>query len=213
MNKHIDFRKVLIGLPERDEVTFKKVAIIVLFTCCAIALNYFGSILAEQIAFPLYLDSILTFFVTASFGLIPGLGCAFGSNLMLTIFVNSNILFVLCHLTTVILGWIIFIQTEKISELNGEISFHFFIWAALFSAISNAILGNIIVDIVFGSVTGRPQADFVVQGIFSIIPNRIFATYFAGFIENLTDKMISACISFILYKFVIVNSPSAGKKK
>lgn len=102
----------------------------------------------------------------------------------------------------VILGWIIFIQKKKISELNGEITFHFFLWAALCSAISNAILGNIIVDIVFGSVTGRPQADFVVQGIFSGIPNRIFATYFAGFIENLTDKMISACISFTLYKFV-----------
>lgn len=195
-----DIRKILFGIPQRDEVTFKKVTLIVVCTLCAIGMNYLGSVLAEHIIFPLYLDSLFTFFITASFGLVPGIFCALGSNLMLTIMVNSNFLFVLCHLCTVFLGWLIFIRVEKIPELNGEITFHFFLWAALFSAVTNAILGNIIVDIVFGSVTGRPQADFVVQGIFSAVPNRIFATYFAGFIENLTDKMISACVSYSCYK-------------
>lgn len=200
-----DLRKLLFGISRRDEVTFKKVALIVICTLTSIVLNYLGSMLAEHLVFPLYLDSVFTLFVTASFGLVPGIVCALGSNLMLTIFANSNFLFVSCHLCTVILAWTIFLGAEKSSELKGEITFHFFLWAALFSAITNAILGNIIVDIVFGSVTGRPQADFVVQGIFSAVPNRLFATYFAGIIENLTDKMISACISFTCYKHCITH--------
>jgi len=200
--KNTDWRKILFGIPQRDEVTFKKVALIVTCTLGSVVLNYYGSIFAGHIVFPLYLDSVFTLFVTAAFGLVPGLVCAIGSNLMLTVFQNASFLFVLCHLCTVILAWLIFLGAEKNYEQSGEITFHFFLWAALFSAITNAILGNIIVDIVFGSVTGRPQADFVVQAIFSAVPNRIFATYFAGFIENLTDKMISACISFTCFKML-----------
>lgn len=200
--KKFDICFALFGISYRNEISLRQIVIISVCTLISIMLNFAGSILAEKVIFPLYFDSIMTLFVTASFGLIPGLICAVGSNLMLTIFVDSSIFFVICHLLTVIFAWLIFMNYSCKENFDGSYPIHLFLWAALFSAISNGIIGNIIVDIVFSSVTGRPHADFVVQGIFSAVPNRIFATYFAGIVENLTDKMISACISFGFYKFI-----------
>lgn len=198
--KNVDLRAALLGIPGREEVTFKRVLLIVLCTAAAICLNFGGSLLAEKIVIPLYLDSIMTLFVTASFGLIPGMICAAGSNLMLTVFVNSNPLFMLCHFLTVIFAWLIFFFEFNSRDFKGEFTVHLFLAAAFCSAVSNGILGNVIVDHLFSSVTGRPHADIVVQGIFSAVPNRIFATYFGGLVENLTDKVISACVSFGAYK-------------
>lgn len=198
----LDLRFFLIGIPQKEKITIKKVLLITICTFLSVMLNFGGSLLAEKITFPLYLDSIVTIFVAAKFGLIPSILCALGSNLMLTIFLNSIYLFVICHIITAVIASLIFYSASKAEDFSGEYTIHIFLWVALFSAISNGILGNIIVDYALNSVTSRNHIDFVVQGIYSALPNRIIATYFAGIVENLTDKMISACLSFGCYKLV-----------
>ena len=46
--------------------TPRRIIFTVLFTAISIGINYFGSFLAGLIAFPLYLDSVMTIAVTAN---------------------------------------------------------------------------------------------------------------------------------------------------
>lgn len=73
--------------------TSRRIIFTVLFTAISIGINYLGSFLAGLIAFPLYLDSVMTIAVTALCGLVPGLICAFCSNLLLSIFAHTGIFF------------------------------------------------------------------------------------------------------------------------
>ena len=73
------------------------------------------------------------------------------------------------------------------------------LWAGLWSAITNAISGNVLVSILFASATS-PNVDSSVQGIFIVVPNLTFATYYAGVLTNLTDKIVSAVVSCGAYK-------------
>ena len=63
-------------------MNYKKLLFITTFTLFSIAINYCCSYLAGLIAFPLYLDSIMTIAVTALCGLVPGVICAFCSNFL-----------------------------------------------------------------------------------------------------------------------------------
>ena len=74
-----------------------------------------------------------------------------------------------------------------------------FLWAGLWSALSNAVLGNIISDVLFSSVT-TPKIDSGLLSIYTAVPNLVFATYIVGFLTNLTDKMISAVVSYCGYR-------------
>lgn len=161
--------------------------------------NFGGNFLAEHIIIPLYLDSVLTMFITATFGIIPGLICAFFSNLLLTIFYKSSLAFVLCHFCTVFLSWLVF-KKDKNQIKNENLSIEAFLWAGLWSALSNGILGNLIVSLLLKSNTGRTQIDATVKGIYLILGNLDFAVYVSGILTNLVDKFLSAIISFLLYK-------------
>ena len=94
--------------------TSRRIIFTVLFTAISIGINYLGSFLAGLIAFPLYLDSVMTIAVTALCGLVPGLICAFCSNLLLSIFAHTGIFFSACHLSTALIAWMVFRQKEKI---------------------------------------------------------------------------------------------------
>lgn len=91
-----------------------QIIFIVLFTASSIGINYLGSVLAGLIAFPLYLDSVMTIAVTALCGLIPGLICAVASNLLLYIFANTGIIFMPCHISTAVIAYFVFRAERKI---------------------------------------------------------------------------------------------------
>lgn len=94
-------------------MNYKKLLFITTFTICSIAINYCCSYLAGLIAFPLYLDSIMTIAVTALCGLVPGLICAFCSNFLLSIFANTGILFSICHISTAVVAHLVFNAEKK----------------------------------------------------------------------------------------------------
>lgn len=85
---------------------------------------------------------------------------------------------------------------------NKNYLIELFLWAGLWSAISNAILGNLIADSLFGANVNRENTEATIQGIYIVTHNLIFSTYLAGTLTNLVDKMISGVLSYILYIFV-----------
>ena len=149
--------------------TPRRIIFTVLFTAVSIGINYLGSFLAGLIAFPLYLDSVMTIAVTALCGLVPGLICAFCSNLLLSIFAHTGIFFSACHLSTALIAWMVF-RTERKNHPNEKLlSVNSFMWAGFLAAISNSIIGDTISTFVYGANTSIPQVDNAVQGIYVVI--------------------------------------------
>lgn len=180
----------------------KGLPFLVMVTVAGILLNFLGSELAGLMVFPLYFDSICTMAVTAYGGLIPGLVCAAGSNLLLTLFQNASFYFVICHILTVITSYIVFRWYSKRNK-NSSYNIDCFLWIGFFVAITNGIIGNIIATRILASISSRPQVDAVTQGIYVVIRNLNAATHLGGIIENLADKLISALISFFFYRLII----------
>ena len=179
---------------------FRKIIFTVLFTAISIGINYLGSFLAGLIAFPLYLDSVMTIAVTALCGLVPGLICAFCSNLLLSIFAHTGIFFSACHLSTALIAWLVF-RTERKNHPNEKLlSADSFMWAGFLAAISNSIIGDTISTFVYGANTSIPQVDNAVQGIYVVIRSLPVAAYIGGTITNFVDKLVSATVCLFIYR-------------
>ena len=188
-------------LPDKNW-TSPRIIFTVLFTAISIGINYLGSFLAGLIAFPLYLDSVMTIAVTALCGLVPGLICAFGSNLLLSIFAHTGIFFSACHLSTALITWMVF-RTERKNHPNEKLlSADSFMWAGFLAAISNSIIGDTISTFVYGANTSIPQVDNAVQGIYVVIRSLPVAAYIGGTITNFVDKLVSATICLFIYRSV-----------
>lgn len=182
--------------------TSHRIIFTVLFTAISIGINYLGSFLAGLIAFPLYLDSIMTIAVVALCGLVPGLICAFGSNLLLSIFTHTGIFFATCHLSTALIAWMVF-RTERKNHPNEKLlSADSFMWAGFLAAISNSIIGDTISTFVYGANTSIPQVDNAVQGIYVVIRSLPVAAYIGGTITNFVDKIFCALVCLCIYRIV-----------
>ena len=178
--------------------TSRRIIFTVLFTAISIGINYLGSFLAGLIAFPLYLDSVMTIAVTALCGLIPGLICAFCSNLLLSIFAHTGIFFSACHLSTALIAWLVF-RTERKNHPNEKLlSADSFMWAGFLGAIR--IIGDTISTFVYGANTSIPQVDNAVQGIYVVIRSLPVAAYIGGTITNFVDKLVSATVCLFIYR-------------
>lgn len=179
----------------------------IVFTVTGISINYLCSYLAGLIAFPLYLDSLLTIAVTALCGLVPGIVCAVGSNVLLCIFANTGILFTLCHISTAVVAHLVFYsEREKaasLSKTNFSYTTENFMWIGFISAVTNSVLGDTISYFFYSANTAIPQVDNAVQGIYVVTKSLKFAAYFGGTVTNLIDKVFSAAVSLFVYRFIM----------
>ena len=182
----------------------------VIFTIASILINCMCSYFAGLVAFPLYLDSLLTIAVTALCGLIPGIVCAIASNALLCIFANTGILFMLCHISTAVVAHLVFSSERKKAESPStpnppytDVSYttENFMWIGFISAVTNSVLGNTISYFFYSANTTIPQVDNAVQGIYVVTKSLKFAAYFGGTITNLIDKVFSATVSLFVYRF------------
>ena len=190
---------------------FKLIILIV-----AVAANCLGSFIARNISLPLYLDSVLTIAVTAIGGLWWGLACAVLSNVTLYLFDYSMLPFTLCHMLTALFAWLTFKHYEKKNDIS-KTSFVFpiecFLWAGLWSGLSNAVTGNLISDLLFSAETGVDNIDNAVRAIYIAIGNLRLATYLGGLITNLADKFISAFLSFLIYSLISKSSSARSSAR
>lgn len=167
------------------------------------ALNYAGSLLAQKITIPLYLDSLFTIFVTAATGLWGGIACALLSSFAINLASFVSLPFMLCHVCTALFAHFTFIRYRKTGIYEKKpLPMDAFLWAGLWSGLSNALLGNIISIQIFSSQTA-PNVDIITQGIFAVIPNLNFAASYSGTVTNITDKAISAGVSFASYRIFL----------
>ena len=190
----------------------------IMFTIASIVINWMCSYLAGLIAFPLYLDSLLTIAVTALCGLIPGIVCAVASNALLCIFANTGIFFTLCHISTAVVAHLVFYSERKKAKTPSnpntpytDISYttENFMWIGFISAVTNSVLGNTISYFFYSANTTIPQVDNAVQGIYVVTKSLKFAAYFGGTITNLIDKVFSATVSLFVYRFYKKSTASA----
>ena len=196
-----DLRQELFGIASYEKITLRRVFFIIIAAFLCIFVNYAGSVLAEVVVFPLYLDSLLTIGIAGLCGLIPAISCAVLSNVVLSLFTHCSILFTVCHICTAVFAWLVFYHYRRKSfPQQTSYTFDAFLWAGFWAAITNAILGNIIADLVFAANTGRPSANTVVQGMYVVIPNLFLVNNIAGLVENFVDKILSALLSFCFYK-------------
>ena len=179
----------------------------IVFTITGISINYLCSYLAGLIAFPLYLDSLLTIAVTALCGLVPGIVCAVGSNVLLCIFANTGILFTLCHISTAVVAYLVFYSEREKAASLSKTSFSYstesFMWIGFISAVTNSVLGDTISYFFYSANTAIPQVDNAVQGIYVVTKSLKFAAYFGGTVTNLIDKVFSAAVSLFVYRFIM----------
>ncbi|MBQ7158816.1 MAG: hypothetical protein IJS09_05265 [Treponema sp.] len=167
--------------------------------CAAVVVNVLLSLTASSLRLPLYFDSLLTLCVTALCGLVPGLICAVFTNVLLTLYTASKLTFALCHIVTVLLAWLTFHHRKKQSRMLFDADV--FLWAGLWSALSNSFLGSLISGAFFASAPG-PSMNTMVQGIYFVTQNLPLSVGIAGSVSNLTDKMISAVLSFAVYRLI-----------
>ena len=173
---------------------------LLVITCAA--LNYAGSLLAQQITVPLYLDSLFTIFATATAGLWGGVACAVLSNTAESLAKGAPFVFALCHVCTALFAHLTFRHFRKQSgalQKTPALPMDAFLWAGLWSGLSNALIGNMISIQLFSSQT-VPSVDVITQGIFAVVPNLTFAACYSGTVTNITDKALSAAVSFTLYR-------------
>ena len=189
------------------ESSMKQRIFTIVFTITGISINYLCSYLAGLIAFPLYLDSLLTIAVTALCGLVPGIVCAVGSNVLLCIFANTGILFTLCHISTAVVAYLVFYSEREKAASLSKTSFSYstesFMWIGFISAVTNSVLGDTISYFFYSANTAIPQVDNAVQGIYVVTKSLKFAAYFGGTVTNLIDKVFSAAVSLFVYRFMI----------
>ena len=180
--------------------SFRNLLFTTIVLLIALGVNCAGSVLAESLHIPLYLDSLSTIGVTALCGLLPGVLCAILSNVVLSFFGYNMIPFAICHVLTAFFAHLTFRHYKNDMLSQKRFTLEPFLWASLWSGLSNGILGGIIADIVFSLITGVPKADFMVKAIFIAVENLKVATYLTGLVENLCDKTISAVVSFAIYR-------------
>jgi len=67
-----DLRQELFGIAANEKITLIRVIFIIIAVLFSIFINYAGSVLAEVVVFPLYLDSLLYFIYC-----VPYMYCGF----------------------------------------------------------------------------------------------------------------------------------------
>ncbi len=186
---------------EKSELTVKRIIAISAAIIFATAANFAGAYFSRTVTLPLYLDSVMTIAVTAGFGLIPGIICAVLSNSMLYLFDYSMIFFVICHILTAVTAWLTF---EHFKKFHPAKSFSIlpFMWAGLWSGITNTGIGNIIASLIYPVESSVPQIDNITYGLYVAFQNLNLALTISGFLTNITDKMLSALLSYVVYKSI-----------
>ena len=115
---------------------------------------------------------------------------------------NTPFIFVFCNFLTVLFSWLVFNRAFVLKKY--KYSFEAFLWVGFICGFANALLGNFISNIVFIDSKDVENTGILCQGIFVAINNLRVANYFSGIIFNLVDKLLSAFISFFLYKYYMI---------
>ncbi len=168
--------------------TYAKIAF---FAIAGGVANYLLGSLVHALSLPLYFDSIFTMVICAGFGLPAGLLTAVVSNAALSLSNDILLPFMLCNIATALATWLV-------RRKNGLANIQGYLWAGIWSGLSNAILGSILSVLVFGGYTKVHRIDDLVTAFAIAGQSLVGSVFLAGLVTNMVDKILSAFVAFAL---------------
>jgi len=166
----------------------------VLAVLAGVGVNVAFSGLNHALQLPLFLDSVGTVAVAATIGLVPGLLVGGLTNLTLEAvkgFPGIVAIFGLVNMATAVVTWL-FVSRGFFRTLFDAL------WVVFALALTNALLGSLIVTVVFGGFTDEPL-DNVVRSLM-ITGESLFTSAFLGRVFiNVVDKGVAVLAAFAVY--------------
>lgn len=179
--------------------------IVILAVLAGIVLNGFLNLLCESLRLPIFLDSVFTITVAACFGAVPGLVVGIATNFfeeLLRGYQGNFWPFAVVNACSALITAFL-VRRGFARTLVGI----FWLLAAL--ALGNALLGALIVTLVFGGITGEPL-DAVVRSLI-ITGQSVFTAAFLGRIFiNVVDKGIALFVMVPLYRLLSKRESDTG---
>lgn len=173
----------------------KKIPIFVIAIISAILLNGVFSLISSKLSLPFFLDSIFTVLITVVFGLWPGLITGLLSNFFFEVikgYPGYLYPFAIVNTLTALVTYL-HIRYGDFNKASDAL------WTIISLSLSNAVVGAIIVSIVFDGITNEP-VDSIVRAVVAT-GQSIFTSAFLGrILINIVDKGIAVLIAFPIYR-------------
>ena len=160
----------------------------------SVVLNGVINLAGDKLGIPLFLDSIFTAVTAALFGIIPGLLTGLFTNLFQELIRGFPLYLYPFALVNMATGIIVGLLVKQ-----GYFKTFFGVFLVIiYTALANAILGAIIVTIVFGGITNE-EVDYIVKVILMTGQSVFSSAFIARVFINLVDKGIAVLAAYFIY--------------
>jgi len=160
----------------------------------SVVLNGVINLAGDKLGIPLFLDSIFTAVTAALFGIIPGLLTGLFTNLFQELIRGFPLYLYPFALVNMATGIIVGLLVKQ-----GYFKTFFGVFLVIiYTALANAILGAIIVTIVFGGITNE-EVDYIVKVILMTGQSVFSSAFIARIFINLVDKGIAVLAAYFIY--------------
>ena len=169
--------------------------ILAVFT--AIVLNGLFSYINDSIPLPIFMDSLFTIMTAAFFGLWPAVAVGLLTNVFIELingFPGFYFPFIIINLLTALVTS--FFVKKKLFETPTQI-----FWLIITLSFVTAIIGALIVTIVFGGFTNL-YMDNIVRGIILTGQSIFSSVFIVRIVTNIVDKGVAVMCTFIIYKIL-----------
>jgi energy-coupling factor transport system substrate-specific component len=134
--------------------------------------------------------------VTALFGLWPGILVGLFSNLFFEVikgFPGYLYPFAIVNILTALVTWL-HVRYGRFDTAAGAL------WTIITLSLANAVVGAIIVSVVFGGITNEP-VDSIVRAVVATGQSIFTSAFFGRILINIVDKGIAVLIVFPIYRY------------
>lgn len=170
-----------------------------------VALNLGLKNLNSALSMPFFFDSIGTALGAALFGLLPGLAVGVLTNGVQEVLAGlamENLPWAICSAATAAIVWA-YVRTGRFAHIRGAV------FASLWVALANSILGALIATSLYGGMTGVPL-DYIAMGIVTAGRSILEAAFLARVPSNLIDKSIAVFTAYLFYRHLLRLEVTSG---
>ena len=168
--------------------------IIILAVIISVVLNGLINLAGDKLGIPLFLDTIFTAVTAALFGIIPGILTGLFTNLFQEILRGFPLNLYPFAVVNIATGLIVGLMVK-----HGYFKTFFGVFLIIiYTALANAILGALIVTIVYGGIT-HEEVDYIVKVILMTGQSVFSSAFIARIFINLVDKGIAVLIAYLIY--------------
>lgn len=174
-------------MKRKFDLNAKKIAIILLGT----VLNILGSLLADALKLPIWLDSVGTFLSAVLIGPVGGAVSGALMNIILNFFMEDQIWFSIVSIAGGLAVGLLFPRDRKIESFSV-------IATALFAGFLMTIVCTPLNMIFNGGYTGNLWGDALVDMTLSTVNSRVICCLMGGLLVNMPDKAVCIGIAMLL---------------